>query len=367
MLGWEFITIKVEVDTAISIQRRDIQTFLILNTFDEVWTVAIPGIYQQMRKYNIPFLNIVHQLQSQLELGFEEIHFLGQTSFFYPILWQIRTNLDWPIFAFICVMAGYYHLSIVHFTKRTYPLSACSKCTIARFRITCVVELDWIPAGKPKWHSGWMNGYARGLELVLNYLGHDVDYDTIIGDMGLAFIMQGEENSINIVDGAVDVGWWPLEPLGIIRLNFLEKTVEREIQDIKLPWNKTRKDPVSSYKQWFKPMVISSVENNKPCLVRVGSTWYIVTGYDDEELPLIGMCPNEEEGKEKIYRIEEPMPPYVSLAIGEVIPTIDRKKADFEALKFAIALHRDQVLGTNVEYPGEYPLRRADEFGKPSS
>lgn len=225
-------------------------------------------------------------------------------------------------------------------------------------------QLDWIPAGKPQWHSGWINGYARGLELVLSYLGHDVDYHTIMGDIGLAFIMQGEENSINVVEGAVDVGWWPLEPLGIIRLNFLEKTVGGEIQDIKAPWNETKKDLDNSYKQWFEPMVISSVENNKPCLVRVGSAWYIVTGYDDEELPLIGMCPNEEEGKERIYRIEEPMPPYALLAIGEAIPTIDRTKADFEALKFAIALHRDQVLGTNVEYRGEYPLRRADEYGK---
>ena len=42
-------------------------------------------------------------------------------------------------------------------------------------------QLDWIPAGKPQWHSGWINGYARGLELVLNYLGHDVDYHTIMG------------------------------------------------------------------------------------------------------------------------------------------------------------------------------------------
>jgi len=73
-------------------------------------------------------------------------------------------------------------------------------------------QLAWIPAGKPQWHSGWIKGYARGLDLILN-------------DIGQAFIMQGEENSINVRDGAVDVGWWPLEPLGIIRLNFLEKTV----------------------------------------------------------------------------------------------------------------------------------------------
>jgi len=142
-------------------------------------------------------------------------------------------------------------------------------------------QLAWIPAGKPQWHSGWIKGYARGLDLILNYLGHEVDYATIMGDIGQAFIMQGEENSINVRDGAVDVGWWPLEPLGIIRLNFLEKTVGREIRDIKLPWSETKYEPASTYKQWFEPMVISSVENGKPCLVRVGSAWYMVTGYDE--------------------------------------------------------------------------------------
>jgi hypothetical protein len=155
-----------------------------------------------------------------------------------------------------------------------------------------------------------------------------------------------------------------LEPLGIVRLNFLEKTVGRKIQDIKLPRFGPKEEPVNTYKQWFEPMVISAVENGRPCLVRVGSAWYIVTGYDDEPFPLIGMCSNEEQGKERIYRVEEPMPPYVSLAVGEPVPTIDRTKADLEALKFAIALHREQVLGTKVGYDGEYPLRRADEYGK---
>ena len=225
-------------------------------------------------------------------------------------------------------------------------------------------QLNWIPAGKPEWHAGWMNGYVRGLELILRHLGQAVDYDTLMGDIGQAFLMQGQEHSINLIDGAVDVGWWPLEPLGIIRLNFLERTVGREIQDIKPPWNETREDPVRAYKQWFEPLIISSVNSNKPCLVRVGSAEYLVTGYDKGEFPLIGMCPNEEEGKERIYRIEEPMPPYVALAVGAAMATIDRTKADVEALKFAIALHRDQVLGTDEVYHGEDPLRRADEYGQ---
>jgi hypothetical protein len=54
----------------------------------------------------------------------------------------------------------------------------------------------------------------------------------------------------------------------------------------------------------------------------------------------------------------------VLLTTGEPIPAIGRERADLEALKFAIALHRDQVLGAERDYSGEYPLRRSDEYGK---
>ena len=57
------------------------------------------------------------------------------------------------------------------------------------------------------------------------------------------------------------------------------------------------------------------------------------------------------------------MPPYAGFTIGGAVPTIDRQTADLEALKFAVVLHRDQVLGPDAEYDGDYPLRRADEFG----
>jgi len=224
-------------------------------------------------------------------------------------------------------------------------------------------QLDWLPQGRPTWHAGWINGYARGLDLILDYLGHDVDYDTIMGDMGLAFIMQGEENSINLFEGAVDVGWWPLEPLGFIRLNFLERTVGREIKDAMVPPDERGEDPPTIYKRWFEPVIVSSLDNRRPCVARVGSAWYVVTGYDDEAYPLIGMCPNEEQGKERIYRVEEAWPPYAALAVGEAVPAIDRGEADIEALKYAVALHRDRVLGPDVAYAGDDPLRRAEAFG----
>ena len=53
-----------------------------------------------------------------------------------------------------------------------------------------------------------------------------------------------------------------------------------------------------------------------------------------------------------------------ALRLEKQFQLLIEKKADLEALKFAIALHRDQVLGANAEYSGEYSLRRSDEYGK---
>jgi hypothetical protein len=75
------------------------------------------------------------------------------------------------------------------------------------------------------------------------------------------------------------------------------------------------------------------------------------------------MCPNEEQGKERIYRIEEAWPPYALLAVGEAVPRIDRREADIAALRYAVALHRDQVLGPDAAYAGDDALRRVERFG----
>lgn len=221
-------------------------------------------------------------------------------------------------------------------------------------------QIDWVPEGKPAWHPGWMNGYVRGLELVLKWKGHAVDYTTMMGDSGQAFIMQGEENSTNLVNGAVDVGWWPLEPLGLIRLNFLEQTVGRQIRDAKIPAGETKGD---LFNTWFKPKIVTSLQQQNPCVaIRLGDADYIITGCDDAEHPLLGMCTNTKAGEERVDRLEEPLPPYALLTIGKALSKIDRKQADREALKFAVALHSDQVLNQVTSYSGKYGLRRYDEY-----
>jgi hypothetical protein len=215
--------------------------------------------------------------------------------------------------------------------------------------------LDWIPVTRGEGHR-----LARGLETILDYLGEGTDYDTIMGDSGQAFIMQGEENSVNLINGAVDVGWWPLHPLAFIHLDFLEKTVGRELLDV-YPVVFGQEDISGYYEQWFKPMVESSIAENRPLLAWIVSSWFVITGYDDGKPPLIGEC--SVEGDVKISRILDGWP-YTLLVPGEPVELIDRKEADLEALRYAIALHHDEVLGIDVRYLGNYQLRDAERFSK---
>jgi len=195
-------------------------------------------------------------------------------------------------------------------------------------------QINWVPAGKPSWHQGWMNNYVRGLGLILNYLGQKVDYITMIGDTGQAFIMQGEER--NRINGAVDIGWWPLEPMTLIRLNFLGKTAGWEIKEIC--------SPETENKNWFEPIIYESLSNQKPCIAFFCPNQYIITGIDDQIYPLLGICPNVKQGLEKIQRIEESTLPFRLLVLGEKQKQLDRLVADLESLTYAVSLHQEKVL-----------------------
>ena len=216
---------------------------------------------------------------------------------------------------------------------------------------------DWVPPGA----DTYGNSYARGIEIVLNYLGHDVDYDTIMGDSGQAFIVQGEVNSVNTVDGAINIGWWPLDPMGInIRLGFLEKTVGRELREVVPTYDANGgaayyDDPVRFYQRWFEPMVTSSLADGRPCIVQV-SLWFVVTAVDDGDPPFIGNWAWKNETQITRMKLEDGYPQKM-LAPGEFVPKIDRTAADAEALRYAVALHRDEVLGDRAGDRGEHPLR----------
>jgi hypothetical protein len=219
-------------------------------------------------------------------------------------------------------------------------------------------KLAWLPTG-----SQWASSYARALQVALGYLGHSVGYDTIMGDSGLAFIAQGEEESTNLYDGAVDVGWWPLDAWGMnVRLNFLEQTVGRRLEFIPPDSDLYKADPAAHYAQRFASIVKGSIAQGRPVLARPGC-WFVVSGYDQEEPSLLGNC-GLVDAKELI-RI--PQHPWALLVLGESAEIMDREQADLAALRYAIALHRDQVLevldaSAAVEWAS--PLRDKEAVGK---
>ena len=219
-------------------------------------------------------------------------------------------------------------------------------------------QIDWVLPGKPSWHPGWMNGYVRGIELILQREGMSIDYDTLMGDIGQAFIMQGEVRSSNLVRGNVDVGWWPLELLGFMRLNFVEDVTGIEIIDVIANLEEVNNDPNRVFLEKFEPPIRSSLDNGIPCIaVRIDDAEFIITGCDRNRYPLIGACTNTNEGEEKVDRIKASVPPHALILFGKEKGRVSRLKADKAALDFAVELHFDRILDDDVRPAEQFNLR----------
>jgi len=198
--------------------------------------------------------------------------------------------------------------------------------------------LEDLPAGNED-----SNSYAAGLDMVLNYAGTPADYDTIMGDTGMAFILMSEEGG-PLIDGAVDVGWWPMASWGLeMRLDFLAQCVGREIRLIPADAAAFRTDPAACYRERFEGEVKASIAARKPVLI-VHDVCWVVYGYDEGEPPLIGDWSLHEEQKPR--RVEQY--PWALIVLGDETSRMDRKAVDLAALRHAVALSRD---GFEVRLP----------------
>ncbi len=194
------------------------------------------------------------------------------------------------------------------------------------------VLVSGVPAGK-----GDGNEFARGLEVILNHAGTPVDYDTLMGDLGLAFIMQASDE-VPRYGGALDVGWWPLDPACIpTYLDFVSRTVGRRVDSIGLQPASPAQLP-RAYREKVQPRVEAALRSGRPFLAN-HDFWKVITGYDRGDPPLLGFCPCT-TGTEP-----ERLPGYAwSFAfLGESMPRMDRGTADLEALEHALVLARDEV------------------------
>ena len=190
-----------------------------------------------------------------------------------------------------------------------------------------------VPAG------GHCNSYAGGLAVILNHAGTQADYDTIMGDSGQAFILQSERGR-PVIEGAVDVGWWPMASWGLsMRLDFLGHALGRRIRKVNGTIDAYYADAAGHYRDRFELEVKSSIAEGRPLLAE-HDTFFIVAGYDAQEPPLLGDWALRDARREPV-RIHEH--PWGLVVLGDEITPLDRRQADIEALRHALALARDRA------------------------
>ncbi len=173
----------------------------------------------------------------------------------------------------------------------------------------------------------------------LRVAGAACDYDTIMGDSGLAFILQAD--SVHTAWGKpvdqLDIGWWPLDGFGAeMRLDFLGRASGSEFRS--LPCDEYRADPKAAFYRGFHGPIVEALQAGR-CPVAVEGDIWVVTGYDDGEPPLIGQT----SCQEGTHRARVKTWPWGVVIPGEATAAMDRGQADREALEFAVELMRDEL------------------------
>lgn len=197
--------------------------------------------------------------------------------------------------------------------------------------------LDGVPAGRANTLR-----FAQACQMSLEYCGGDCDYTTIMGDSGLAFILQADSKHTpwgKPVD-QLDIGWWPLDMWGaLLRLDFVGKVAGVELRALQCVTEyEYNADAAATYRQYFQTPVLESLQAGRPPIAVVVDVW-VVTGYDDGDPPLLGQksCSDIRQRK----RMDKY--PWRVIIPGQSIQPMNRAKADFAALEFAVALGRDEL------------------------
>jgi len=190
------------------------------------------------------------------------------------------------------------------------------------------------------------NPYARGLSILLEPGGTPIEYDEIMGLTGLAFIMQAQ-NGQPLVDGAVNVGQWPLASWGFLqRLGFLGKSLGWTIGRVDRDSDAYQADPSKHYRERFELSVKESIANGQP-LLAVQKGCFVVRGYDDGDPPLLGNWSDTEDTGD--IRIQAH--PSILIRFEARRPPMRRSDIDRESLRYAVALSRDA--GSSERFTGQ--------------
>ncbi len=198
--------------------------------------------------------------------------------------------------------------------------------------------LENVPPG-----GNGVNRFIYGYSMSLSRCGTCCDYDTMMGDSGIAFILQAD--SVHTPYGKpvkqLDIGWWPLDPWGaLLRLDFLGKVCGRELRSLPFSDSECEADAAKHYLDRFHAAIVEALHKDQPPIA-VENDVRLVCGYDDGEPPLLGQVSCLPE--EKISRLAKY--PWRVVVPGKAVTPMDRTQADGEALRFAVALAKDQLGG----------------------
>lgn len=199
----------------------------------------------------------------------------------------------------------------------------------------------WLLAPPPPGRSPG-NRFAGLYSLALAYLGLPGDYHDLLGDSGLAFILQAD--SLHHPYGRhdiaqLDIGWWPNDPWGAaLRLDFLRDVYGLALRVLPFALAEFMADPRAHYARYHEAEVLASLRAGYPVLA-FGPEGCLVTGFDSGTPPLLGQlgCVPQAELK----RLDQY--PWHVVLLEEAEPRLERRAADASAIAFALRLGHDQL------------------------
>jgi hypothetical protein len=180
--------------------------------------------------------------------------------------------------------------------------------------------------------------FAASLRFQVKQVGVEVDYHTLMGDLGMAFIMQASDQE-PIVNGALDAGWWPLDPVGVpLFLDFVGQVHGFQAE---YAASATGDRGAVAYREHVAPRIEAETRALRPSL-GLFPWWNVIVGVNRETGQLVRICPGTntmpdfwENGPEKPFA-------FVFLR-GRTAPTLARPEADRLAIRHALTLMRDEI------------------------
>ncbi len=190
---------------------------------------------------------------------------------------------------------------------------------------------------------------AGGLAMVLEFLDITADYDTLMGDSGMAFVWQAE--ALHKKGGKVEKflkANWPFS--FVTRVEFLSQTVGRRLNLEYLPDYACGPASLRAFNyEHVLPAIEAEVKAGRPVL-GLDSSSMVVSGYKRASDGILDCFfvhwPGP--GADRLSEFQEYLVGVV--AAGEPVPQRDRKEADRLAIQHAVSLGRE-TLFNRVSFP----------------